>query len=106
MHEVQDLDGETATGGPHVSYGPITDALRARANANDKDTLHWLPWRQGTGRGYECLIFAQMLDYPSGKDTCIGKMDTALLAAEVVNAHNIVLRQTQENMEDERMGDK
>jgi hypothetical protein len=49
-----------------------------------------LPWRWGRKVGR--TIYAQLGPEPSDDDTLIGTMDTDVLAAVAVAAHNLVLR--------------
>jgi hypothetical protein len=50
------------------------------------DELRALPWR--TGRKVGRTIYAVVGKEPSDRDVLIGMMDSALLAADVVMAHN------------------
>lgn len=70
---------------------PITDALQA--SDDPLAAPGWLKWRVGEdGQS----IYAMPKGYPQDDgDMRIGRMTDHRLAAEVVNAHNTVLRRVQ-----------
>lgn len=69
----------------------ITRAVEA--HPFDVATAQWRRWRLGTKD--PTVICAQVGPEPSGMDVTIGAMETAMLAAEVVMAHNAALREVQ-----------